>query len=304
MFLVYINDAPDYICSSPTITLFADDSKLYRAIIQPGCGNHLQKDLDGLHKWSQDWSMDFNGIKCKVMHIAKKKISSATKRNYTLDDLELENVPYITDLGIIVSNNMSWNRHIEATVMRANKNLGLLKRVCKEMRDPNIRKLLYCALVRPKLEYGSNLWSPYTSKHRALLENIQCRATKFLLNYPKNLTYKERLIELNLLPLAYQREISDLIFFFKSKVGLIKTDLRKFLCTFKPRYKTRNYDPNNYYLTCVHNQDYYRHSYFIRTAELWNSLPSKVKSLTSLNLFKNSLFNIYVSTRSGYTPPG
>ena len=105
----------------------------------------------------------------------------------------------ITDLGIIVSNNMSWNRHIEETVMRANKTLGLLKRVCKEMRDPNIRKLLYCALVRPKVEYGSNLWSPYTSKHRALLENTQRRATKFMLNYPKNLTYKERLIELNLL---------------------------------------------------------------------------------------------------------
>ena len=190
MFLVYINDAPDYICSSSTIALFADDSKLYRAIIQPGCGNHLQKDLYGIRKWSQDWSMDFNGIKCKVMHISgKKKISSATNRNYTLEDCELESVPYITDLGIIVSNNMSWNRHMEGTVMRANKTLGLLKRVCKEMRDPNIRKLLYCALVRHKLEYGSNLRSPYTSKHRALLENTQRRATKLMLNYPKKYSF-------------------------------------------------------------------------------------------------------------------
>ena len=121
MFLVYINDAPDYICSSSTIALFTDDSKLSRAIIQLGCGNNPQKDLDGLHKWSQDWSMDFNGIKCKVMYISKKKISSATNTNYTLDDRELESVPYITDLGIIVSNNMSWNRHIEEIVMRANR---------------------------------------------------------------------------------------------------------------------------------------------------------------------------------------
>ena len=189
---------------------------LLRAIIQPGCGNYLQEDLDGLHKWSQDWSMDFNRIKYKVTHISKKKISSATNRNYTLDDRELESVPYNTDPGIIMSNNMSWNRHIEETVMRANRTLGLLKRVCKEMRDPNIRKQLYCALVRPKLEYGSNLRSPYTSKHRSLLENTQRRATKFMLNYPKNLTYKERPIELNLLLLLYRREISD-----KSKVGLV-----------------------------------------------------------------------------------
>ena len=169
------------------------------------------------------------------------------------------------------------------------------------MRDPNIRKLLYCALVRPKLEYGSNLWSPYTSKHRTLLENTQRRATKFMLNYPKNLTYKERLIELNLLPLEYRREISDLIFFFKSKVGLVTTDLRKFLCTFKPRYRTRNYDPNNYYLTYVHNQDYYRHSYFIRTVDLWNSLPSEIKSPTSLNLFKTA-FSIFMFLRDQVIP--
>ena len=95
--------------------------------------------------------------------------------------------------------------------------------------------------------------------------------------------------------------MSDLIFFFKSKVGLVTTDLRTFLCTFKPRYRTRNYDPNNYYLSYVHNQYYYRHSYFIRTAELWNSSPSEVKSLTSLNLFKTA-FSIFMFLRDQVIP--
>ena len=53
-----------------------------------------------------------------------------------------------------------------------------------------------------------------------------------------------------------------------------------------------------------HNQDYYRKTYFIRTAELWNSMPSEIKSLTSLNLFQNSLFNMYVIKRSTYNTLG
>ena len=63
---------------------------LLRAIIQPGCGNYLQEDLDGLHKWSHDWSMDFNRIKYKVTHISKKKISSATNRtiHLTIENLK------------------------------------------------------------------------------------------------------------------------------------------------------------------------------------------------------------------------
>ena len=143
MFLVYIDDTSDYICSSSTVALFADESKLYRAIVQPSCGNHLPINLDDLHKTSQDWSMDYSGIKCnKVMHISKKKTPSAANGNYTLDGQQLESAPSITDLRIIVSKNISWTRHIEVTVAKANKTLGLLKRVCREMHDSNIRKFL------------------------------------------------------------------------------------------------------------------------------------------------------------------
>ena len=53
---------------------------------------------------------------------------------------------------------------------------------CKA-RSVQTRKLLYTALVRPLLEYSSSVWSPYFVKHRRLIENIQRRATKFILNY-------------------------------------------------------------------------------------------------------------------------
>ena len=102
------------------------------------------------------------------------------------------------------------------TVAKTNKTRGLLKRICYDVRDESIKKLLYCALIRPKLEFGSSVWSPYTIKHRALIENVQRRATKFILNYPQNMTYNERLIKLNLLPLEHCRETSDLLLFFFS----------------------------------------------------------------------------------------
>jgi hypothetical protein len=38
------------------------------------------------------------------------------------------------------------------------------------------------------LEYASSLWSPYTIKHKRLVENVQWRATKFILDYPQDLT--------------------------------------------------------------------------------------------------------------------
>ena len=186
----------------------------------------------------------------------------------------------------------------------ADKTLGLVKSVCKELPDLKVRKLLNCALVRPKLEYASSLWSPYTVKYRSLIENVQRRATKFILNYPPDMSYTRRLARTNLLPLEFRREISDLMLLFKSRAGLIFTDVNDFLCTFEPKYRSRNYDINNYNLITKHKQDYYRKSFFIRSAELWNCLPSYLKVYHSLRAFKYTLINLYITKLSTYSPPG
>ena len=172
---------------------------------------------------------------------------------YTIDNQSLDCVPFIMDLGVTVSNDLSWSRRIESIVAKANKTLGLVKRVCKELPDLKVRKLLYCALVRPKLEYVSSLWSPYTVKYRSLIENVQRRATKFILNYPPDMSYTRRLARTNLLPFEFRREIADLMLLFKSRAGLIFTDVNYFLCTFEPKYRSRNYDINNYNLIIKSN---------------------------------------------------
>ena len=51
-------------------------------------------------------------------------------------------------------------------------------------------------------------------KHQQFeLEQVQCRATRFILG--RDYSEYERLSKLNLLPLKYRREINDLVFFFE-----------------------------------------------------------------------------------------
>ena len=105
LFLVYINDAPNYLCCNSTIALFADDAKLHREIDHPGGENLLQNDLECLLKWSQDWSMESYKTKGKVLHIFRRK-ALFTNRYYTLDGQQLERVSAIIDTGMTVSNDM------------------------------------------------------------------------------------------------------------------------------------------------------------------------------------------------------
>ena len=79
-------------------------------------------------------------------------------------------------------------------------------------------------------------------------KNVQRGATKYILSYPQDLKYADRLIKLNILPLEFRRDISDICLLFKSRAGAVTTDVNHFIHTYEPGYKSRNYDVNNYIL--------------------------------------------------------
>ena len=51
LFLLYVNDLPDAVCSS-TIATFADDTKLFKRIASDTDSNKLQDDVNTLEQWS------------------------------------------------------------------------------------------------------------------------------------------------------------------------------------------------------------------------------------------------------------
>ena len=102
--LVYINDMPEKISS--TTRLFADDSLVYR-----GRSGILQEDLDKLQKWERDWLMQFNLDKCEVVRITNKR--NPLMHKYYIDGTQLQTVKDAKYLGVTISSDLSWNKHVE-----------------------------------------------------------------------------------------------------------------------------------------------------------------------------------------------
>ena len=72
MFLVYINDINEYIKHS-TLTLFADDSIIYKTIRNKEDTQKQQEDLTSAAKWEKDWLMSFHPDKYSVLQITSKQ---------------------------------------------------------------------------------------------------------------------------------------------------------------------------------------------------------------------------------------
>ena len=75
-----------------------------------------------------------------------------------------------------------WRKHYYLISSCACRTLGLLRCTFNTTNSVNLEKLLYLSLVCSQLTYFSIIWHPYLHKNILMLEMIQWRATKFILN--------------------------------------------------------------------------------------------------------------------------
>lgn len=286
LFLAYINDLPENIRSS--IRLFADDCVIYREIVNDLDSDILQQDLLTLGEWEKKWQMKFNYQKCFVMRITHKRSPKIT--TYTLDGVALspvENHPY---LGVTITNNLSWNRHIQETCSKANRSLGFIKRNLYSC-NQSTKLTAYRSLVRPLVEYSSAVWDPYTKQNIDKLEAVQKRAARFILNDYKSRTpgcATQMVKDLGLEPLTTRRKARRLCIFQKSRLGQLSLPIGKLL---QPvQRQSRHHHPDSYTPISTH-KDCYKHSFVPKTICDWNSLPPNLITITDPINFKTAISN-------------
>ena len=95
------------------------------------------------------------------------------------------------DLGVYVDTELTFEKHIETVVNRANRMLGLIRRSYTYLDSLSLLKLC-TSLVRPTLEYANAAWTPILRRDQILLENVQRRATK-LIQELRDRDYEDRL---------------------------------------------------------------------------------------------------------------
>ena len=155
LFLMYINDMSETIKSN--IRLFADDTIMYLTISNQSDCQDLQSDLTKLESWEREWLMAFNPDKCEVIKITKKK--DPIIDDYKLHGITLQITKKAKYLGLNISDDLSWSKHINQTIAKGNNTLRFIKRNI-QTRNSKIKETAYKTYVRPLLEYSSSVWDP------------------------------------------------------------------------------------------------------------------------------------------------
>ena len=130
LFLVYINDLPQWVTSSH-IRLFTDDCLIYKEIRSQVDADELQADRDALQEWEQQWMIGFHPQKCQLLRITIK--TSPVKASYVIHGHTLPETDTAKYLGVSLHRHSSWSPHVNATAKKANWT--------RAFRQPNLRQL-------------------------------------------------------------------------------------------------------------------------------------------------------------------
>uniref|UniRef100_V5IC65 Putative endonuclease/reverse transcript n=2 Tax=Ixodes ricinus TaxID=34613 RepID=V5IC65_IXORI len=283
LFLIYINDLPTRVSSS--ISLFADDCVIYKEILNDSDIAALQTNINNVTQWCNDWLMELNISKCKSMCVSRQINICPC---YSINNSTLLPVSSYKYLGVHISNDLSWNIHVDYVTKNANQLLGYIKRNFF-LAPLSLKLLIYKTLIRPKLEYAASIWNPGITLASAV-ESIQNRSARFILsNYHRTASTTLMKASLSLPTLSLRRKISRLCLFHK--IYHSNPTLRQALFS-EPFYVSSRTD-HQLKVGIPHcSTSTFNASFLPQTSIDWNRLPAAIVTITASDKFKIAITNL------------
>ena len=182
--------------------LFADDAKF----LSVGLSTiDIQSDLNALYDWTVRNNMPFNMDKCCLIKMSKNE------KRLLFGNESIKTEETQSDWGLMLSCDLKWNLHINKVCCKAFRVFHMIKRSVSNL-GQKAKLDLYKSMIVPILTYASPCYG--LSKYIITeLENVQRRIVKWII--PHMDSYKDRLIEISLLPLPMYIQINNLLLLSK-----------------------------------------------------------------------------------------
>ena len=301
LFLIMISDIDEDLLHG-VASVFADDTKLKHFIESMTDCENLQSDLNRIYEWGETNNMKFNHLKFQSIKYGKN-VQNYAYQTPAGEPIQLDE--HVKDLGVIMSKDLSFTKHIDKVTARCRSLIGWILRTF-DSRTKVLMLTLFKSLILPRLDYCSQLYSPTLIQDWCKLESIQRRFTSHILD-EKEYDYWTRLQHLKLYSIHRRQERYAIIYTWKIinnlapnlKTNPITThfsDRRGLYCNVPTLRNARSSK------TATLRDG----SFAIRGPKLYNVLPQSIRNLQNITVdaFKNALDKVLCTLPDEPTVPG
>ena len=291
LFNIFLNDFFYHVQSAEPFN-FADDNNLSshdkyleNLIV------HLETAANESIDWLDENKMIANPTKFKGI-ILKKGMPNTSDISLKIKDKTIKTKNKVVSLGIKIDNKLSYSSHVSELCKSAAGRLNALKRL-KSFLCPEARKFYVNAYVLSLFNYGSLNWhfSGLVETHK--MEKIQERAIRFIYD-DQSTDYYELLKKFKLKTLYGKRIRGICSEIYKTKNNLNPSYMKEIFESRPSAYPTRK--PNDIHIPASNYKTFGEKSMRVEGAQIWNSLPEKIKSATTFEIFKREINKIELKT--------
>ena len=283
LFLIYINDITSVVQCN--IRLFADDTTIFIDIDDPQrTADILNTDLDAISNWAAQWLITFSPPKTESMTITLKDRRLQQPDLY-MNDTRITEVDNHKHLGIIFSNDLSWDHHVQHIVAKAGERVDILSRLMYKV-DRKTLQTMYFSFIRPKLEYADVVWSNVTEGQSDIIEMVQKRAARITSGAIRGTKTVIVYEELGWDSLRSRREQHKVLFLHKIIHGhspQYLIDLMPETVNSRTEYYLRNQSEITAFKTRLTS---FYNSFFPSAVRAWNMLDPTLRSIQDHDNFK------------------
>lgn len=204
-------------------------------------------------------------------------------------------VPYVHEacnLGVHLSSNLSWRKHVSRISQKVHASLHRLKYRKNSLSIP-LRTKLVTALIFPHLDYCCALYHGLSGELNSKLQRLVNTCIRFIFNLRRGVHITPYCHQLRWLSVKNRRNyfigiLGYRILNHKSPSYIYEIFVRNLANLPRP---TRQPQLPNTFTSPLHRTSTYRNAFHLSAVYLWHSLPLPLISSPSLAIFKLRLFD-------------
>lgn len=242
----------------------------------------VNHDLININNWLCANKLQLNVDKTKCMVISNRNKCESV--NVIINNSAIECVDSMKYLGLIIDKQLKMKRHIDYISKKIAKKIGFLARISKNLNYMD-RIRVYQTIIAPHFEYCPSVLFMNNESDFQRLQKLQNRAMRIILRCNRRTNVKEMLSALCWMSIKQRIYYQTFIFIFKMKLNLLPTYLTK---NIKYRGECHNHPvrgENNFHLPSLMKTSS-RNTVFHKGLQMFNKLPSDIKTECDLNKFK------------------
>lgn len=302
LFAIFINSISQHLSSS--FHLYADDLQIYTQAPLGQLHDAIEAtntDLKHIRDWSRSFGLTINPTKTQTIIIGSSRMISKIDW-FHLPQVVFEGIPIpfsetVKNLGIIMDRQFSWNPQISEVSRKIFGSAASLRRL-RNFLPITTKTALVKSLLFPILDYADACYLDLTEEQLDKLERLQNFCIRFIFGLRKYDHVSEFRQKLKWLPIRLRRNSHILSFLYKilfnPSIPLYLKERFEFIQGHSGSLRSSRVYKLKVH-SCSHLNLSYTKSFTMQAVRLWNELPVAIRQAKSLPIFKNLIYNHYLS---------